>query len=83
MADATQRKIIEPAQAVRHSFTLTDNETGDSWELPTLPGFLVGFHISPTPVHPMNEAGQHQRWLVSSALARSPVRWQAASSHRP
>ena len=40
MADATQRKIIEPAQAVRHSFTLTDNETGDSWELPTLHGSI-------------------------------------------
>ncbi len=40
MTEATQRKRIEPVQAVRHSFTLTDNETGDSWELPTIHGSI-------------------------------------------
>ena len=38
MSQATQPKNNELAQAVRHSFTLTDNETGESWELPTLHG---------------------------------------------
>ena len=40
MTEATQRKRIEPVQAVRHSFTLTDNETGESWELPTIHGSI-------------------------------------------
>mgnify|MGYP002524892858 FL=1 len=40
MTEATQRKRIGPAQAVRHSFTLTDNETGESWELPTIHGSI-------------------------------------------
>ncbi|SVE49612.1 uncharacterized protein METZ01_LOCUS502466, partial [marine metagenome] len=35
-----QKKDVDPARAVRHSFTLTDNETGESWEFPTLHGAL-------------------------------------------
>ncbi len=40
MTEATQRKRVEPAQSVRHSFTFTDNETGESWELPTIHGSI-------------------------------------------
>ena len=38
MPQTGQKKKNELAHAVRHSFTLTDNETGQAWELPTLHG---------------------------------------------
>jgi len=40
MAKPAQRNDVRPARAVRHSFTLTDNETGESWEFPTLHGTM-------------------------------------------
>ena len=38
MAKSARKNDARPARAVRHSFTLTDNETGKSWEFPTLHG---------------------------------------------
>ncbi|MDP6415940.1 MAG: citrate/2-methylcitrate synthase, partial [Gammaproteobacteria bacterium] len=40
MAQPAQKKDVSLARTVRHSFTLTDNETGESWEFPTLHGTL-------------------------------------------
>ena len=40
MAKPAERNDVRPARAVRHSFTLTDNETGESWEFPTLHGTM-------------------------------------------
>ena len=41
MSQAKQQNPSDLAQAARRSFTLTDNETGDSWELPTLHGSVI------------------------------------------
>tara|TARA_B100000029_G_scaffold513634_1_gene613814 strand:+ start:1041 stop:2492 length:1452 start_codon:yes stop_codon:yes gene_type:complete len=38
MAKPDKNNTSRPAKSVRHSFTLTDNETGKSWEFPTLYG---------------------------------------------
>jgi len=40
MAKPSQKSEARAAQAVRHSFTFTDNETGQSWEFPTLQGTM-------------------------------------------
>jgi len=40
MAKPAQKNDARPARAVRHSFTLTDNETGESWEFPTMHGTM-------------------------------------------
>ena len=40
MAKPMQKNDARPARAVRQSFTLTDNETGRSWEFPTLHGTI-------------------------------------------
>ena len=40
MVKPAQKNDVRPARAVRHSFTLTDNETGESWEFPTLHGTI-------------------------------------------
>ena len=38
MAKPEKNNADRLAKSVRHSFTLTDNETGKSWEFPTLYG---------------------------------------------
>ena len=40
MAKPSQKSEARAAQAVRHSFTFTDNEPGQSWEFPTLQGTM-------------------------------------------
>ena len=40
MAKPAQKNEVRSARAVRHSFTLTDNETGESWEFPTMHGTI-------------------------------------------
>ena len=40
MVKPAQKNDVRPARAVRRSFTLTDNEPGESWEFPTLPGTI-------------------------------------------
>ena len=39
MSETAKKEPMAP-RAVRHSFTLTDNETGDSYELPILHGSI-------------------------------------------
>ncbi|MEK9786089.1 MAG: citrate synthase [Gammaproteobacteria bacterium] len=73
MSQASQQKQDNVAQAVRHSFTLTDNETGESWELPTLHGSVGPKVIDIRKLYAQTGAFTYDPGFTSTASCSSEI----------
>ena len=73
MSQANQQKRGELAQSVRHSFTLTDNETGESWELPTLHGSVGPKVIDIRKLYAQTGAFTYDPGFTSTASCSSEI----------
>ncbi|MGA1695644.1 MAG: citrate synthase [Arenicellales bacterium] len=73
MSQASQQKQDNVARAVRHSFTLTDNETGESWELPTLHGSVGPKVIDIRKLYAQTGAFTYDPGFTSTASCSSEI----------
>jgi len=73
MSQASQKKQDNVAQAVRHSFTLTDNESGESWELPTLHGTVGPKVIDIRKLYAQTGAFTYDPGFTSTASCSSEI----------
>ena len=73
MSQANQQKTNDLAQSVRHSFTLTDNETGESWELPTLHGTVGPKVIDIRKLYAQTGAFTYDPGFTSTASCSSEI----------
>ena len=73
MSQGTQAQNNGLAQAVRHSFTLTDNETGESWELPILHGAVGPKVIDIRKLYSQTGAFTYDPGFTSTASCSSEI----------
>ena len=73
MSQAKQQNPSDLAQAARRSFTLTDNETGDSWELPTLHGSVGPKVIDIRKLYAQTGAFTYDPGFTSTASCSSEI----------
>ena len=73
MSQANPQKTNDLAQSVRHSFTLTDNETGESWELPTLHGTVGPKVIDIRKLYAQTGAFTYDPGFTSTASCSSEI----------
>ena len=73
MSQSNQQQKGELAQSVRHSFTLTDNETGESWELPTLHGSIGPKVIDIRKLYAQTGAFTYDPGFTSTASCSSEI----------
>ena len=73
MSQATQTQNNGLAQAVRHSFTLTDNETGESWEIPILHGAVGPKVIDIRKLYSQTGAFTYDPGFTSTASCSSEI----------
>ena len=73
MSQAKQQNPSDLAKAARRSFTLTDNETGDSWELPTLHGSVGPKVIDIRKLYAQTGAFTYDPGFTSTASCSSEI----------